>query len=69
MAMLSASSSAVARSPFCRPEDDSFLLLESKLRSLEEILRRSRGLPLHRTWIELPMTRRKSPCWRRKSSR
>jgi len=54
MAMLSASASAVARSPFCRPEEDPFLLLESTLRSLEEILIRRRGLPLRRTWIEQP---------------
>ena len=54
MAMLSASASVVARSPFCRPEEDPFLLLESSLRSMEEILRRSRGLPLRRTWIEQP---------------
>jgi hypothetical protein len=64
MAMLTASASAVARSPFCRPiapegafckpEEDPFLLLESTLRSMEEILRRSRGLPLRRTWIEQP---------------
>ena len=54
MAMLSASASVVARSPFCRPEEDPFLLLESTLRSLEEILRRSQGLPLRRTWIEQP---------------
>ena len=54
MAMLSASASVVAGSPFCRPEEDPFLLLESTLRSMEEILRRSRGLPLRRTWIEQP---------------
>ena len=54
MAMLSASASVVARSPFCRPEEDPFLLLDSTLRSMEEILRRSRGLPLRRTWIEQP---------------
>ena len=54
MALLSASASVVARSPFCRPEEDPFLLLESSLRSMEEILRRSRGLPLRRTWIEQP---------------
>ena len=46
--------SAAAASPFCRPEEDPFLLLESTLRSMEEILRRSRGLPLRRTWIEQP---------------
>jgi hypothetical protein len=49
MAMLSA-----AASPFCRPEEDPFLLLESTLRSIEEILRRSRGMALRRTWIEQP---------------
>ncbi len=53
MATLSAGSSA-ATSPFCRPEEDPFLLLESTLRSLEEILGRSRGLPLRRIWIEQP---------------
>ncbi len=52
--MLTASASAVSRSPFCKPEEDPFLLLESTLRSMEEILRRSRGLPLRRTWIEQP---------------
>jgi hypothetical protein len=63
MAMLSAGTSAVTRSPFCRiapegafckTEEDSFLLLKSTLRSMEEILRRSCGLPLRRTWIEQP---------------
>ena len=47
-------SRSAAASPFCRPEEDPFLLLESTLRSMEEILRRSRGLPLRRTWIEQP---------------
>jgi hypothetical protein len=41
-------------SPFCRPEEDPFLLLESTLRSVEAILLRRRGLPLRRTWIEQP---------------
>ena len=45
---------SAAASPFCRPEEDPFLLLESTLRSMEEILRRRRGLPLRRTWIEQP---------------
>jgi len=49
MALLSA-----AASPFCRPEEDPFLLLESTLRSVGEILVRRRGLPLRRTWIEQP---------------
>jgi hypothetical protein len=63
MAMLSAGTSAVIRSPFCRiapegafckTEEDSFLLLKSTLRSMEEILRRCLWLPLRRTWIEQP---------------
>jgi hypothetical protein len=41
-------------SAFCRPEEDPFLLLESTLRSVEEILVRRRGLPLRRTWLEQP---------------
>jgi hypothetical protein len=41
-------------SAFCRPEEDPFLLLESALRSVEEILQRRRGLPLRRTWLEQP---------------
>ena len=49
MAMLSA-----AASPFCSPEEDPFLLLESTLQSVQEILWRRRGLPLRRTWIEQP---------------
>jgi hypothetical protein len=53
MAPLSAGNSA-STSPFCRPEEDPFLLLESTLRSVEEILLRRRGLPLRRTWIEQP---------------
>ncbi len=44
----------VACSPFCRREEDPFLLLESTLRSLQEILRRSQGLPLRRPWDEQP---------------
>jgi hypothetical protein len=49
MATLSA-----AASPFCRPEEDPFLLLESSLKAIERILLRRRGLPLRRTWIEQP---------------
>ncbi len=41
-------------SSFCSPQEDPFLLLESTLRSVEEILLRRRGLPLRRTWIEQP---------------
>jgi hypothetical protein len=53
MAIQSTGFSAAA-SPFCRPEEDPFLLLESTLRSVEEILLRRRGMPLRRTWIEQP---------------
>ena len=49
MATLSA-----AASPFCRPEEDPFLLLESSLKAIERILQQRRGLPLRRTWIEQP---------------
>jgi hypothetical protein len=45
---------ATAASPFCRPEEDPFLLLESSLRAVQEILLRRRGLPLRRSWIEQP---------------
>ena len=47
-------SRSAAASPFCRAEEDPFLLLESTLRAVEEILLRRRGLPLRRTWIEQP---------------
>ena len=49
MAMLSA-----AASPFCRPEEDPFLLLESSLKAIERILQLRQGLPLRRSWIEQP---------------
>ncbi|MCP9882084.1 hypothetical protein KBY65_06295 [Cyanobium sp. Alchichica 3B3-8F6] len=48
-----ASLSATA-SPFCRPEEDPFLLLESTLRSIEVVLMLRRDLPLRHTWIEQP---------------
>ena len=44
----------VSRSPFCRPEEDPFLLLESTLRAIEGILQRSQGQPLRRLWDEQP---------------
>jgi|688.fasta_scaffold09829_8 hypothetical protein len=53
MAMVSARGSAAA-SPFCRPAEDPFLLLESSLRAVQEILLRRRGLPLRRSLIEQP---------------
>ena len=43
-----------APSPFCSPEEDPFLLLQSTLRCVERILQRSAGRPLRRTWIEIP---------------
>ena len=43
-----------APSPFCSPEEDPFLLLQSTLRCVERILQRSAGRPLRRTWIEFP---------------
>ncbi len=49
-----AATTGVARSLFCRPEEDPFLLLESTLRSIEGMLRRRQGLPLRRSWIEQP---------------
>ena len=45
---------SAAASPFCRPEEDPFLLLESSLKAIERNLQRRRGLPLRRTWIEQP---------------
>jgi hypothetical protein len=45
---------STAASPFCRPEEDPFLLLESSLKAIERILQVRRGLPLRRTWIEQP---------------
>jgi hypothetical protein len=49
MATLSA-----AASPFCRPEEDPFLLLESCGKAIESILRGHAGRPLRRTWIDRP---------------
>ncbi len=43
-----------AAAPYCRPEEDPFLLLESSLRAVQEILLRRRGLPLQRSWIVQP---------------
>jgi len=41
-----------AQSPFCRPEEDPFLLLDRASRSIEQLLRRDQ--PLRRTWSEQP---------------
>jgi hypothetical protein len=54
MATLNTFPPASTASPFCSPEEDPILLLESTLRSVQEILIRRRGLPLRRTWIEQP---------------
>jgi hypothetical protein len=43
-----------AASPFCRPEEDPFLLLESCGKAIESILRGHAGRPLRRTWIQHP---------------
>ena len=43
-----------AASPFCRPEEDPFLLLESCGKAIEGILRGHAGRPLRRTWIQHP---------------
>ncbi len=43
-----------AHLPFCRPEEDPFLLLESSLRCIEALLQGSGGQPLRRTWIAHP---------------
>ena len=48
------SSAAAAVSPFCRPEEDPFLLLESCGKAIESILRGHSGRPLRRTWIQHP---------------
>ena len=42
------------RSPFCSPQEDPFLLLESTKSAIESILRAHAGRPLRRTWIEHP---------------
>ena len=46
--------SSAATSPFCRPEEDPFLLLESCGKAIESILRGHAGRPLRRTWIDRP---------------
>ncbi|MBD2551358.1 hypothetical protein H6G65_17565 [Microcystis elabens FACHB-917] len=45
---------SAAASPFCRPEEDPFLLLESCGKAIEAILRGHAGRPLRRTWIDRP---------------
>ena len=45
---------AAARSPYGRPEEDPFLLLETALKAVQSLLRNADGLPLRRTWIDCP---------------
>jgi hypothetical protein len=54
MAQMIMASHSASASPFCRPEEDPFLLLASTLRSIEVVLMLRRDLPLRRTWIEQP---------------
>ncbi len=42
----------ITMSPYCSPEQDPFLLLESSLRCIEHILRCHVNQPLRRSWIE-----------------
>ena len=44
----------ITTSPYCSPQQDPFLLLESSLRSIEHILRCHVNQPLRRSWIEHP---------------
>jgi hypothetical protein len=44
----------ILTSPFCRPEEDPFLLVESCHSALQWLLRRYEGQPLRRTWIDHP---------------
>jgi hypothetical protein len=41
-------------SPFCRPEEDPVLLIESCFRAIQWQLRLHQGQPLRRTWIDQP---------------
>lgn len=44
----------ILSSPFCKPEEDPVLLVESCHSALEWLLRRYAGQPLRRTWIDHP---------------
>lgn len=54
MCRLAPGRSSLGPSPFCRPEEDPFLLLQSTLSCVVRILKLSVGKPLRRTWIEHP---------------
>ncbi len=45
---------STSASPFCRPEEDPLLLLESCGKAIESILRGHAGRPLRRSWIDRP---------------
>jgi hypothetical protein len=45
---------SVSASPFCRPEEDPFLLLESCGKAIEGILRAHAGRPLQGNWMDRP---------------
>jgi hypothetical protein len=65
-----AATTGVARSLFCRLEEDPFLLLvlllESTLRSIEGMLLRRQGCLYGAAGWSSPMGRRRSRCWRRR---
>jgi hypothetical protein len=41
-------------SPFCRPEEDPVLLVESCYKAVRWLLRRHEGQPMRRTWVDQP---------------
>jgi hypothetical protein len=45
---------SASASPFCRPEEDPFLLLEACGKAIEGILRGHAGRPLRRSWSDRP---------------
>jgi hypothetical protein len=45
---------SASASPFCRPEEDPFMLLEACGKAIESILRGHAGRPLRRSWIDRP---------------
>ena len=50
-----------APSPFCSPEKDPFLLLQSTLSCVERILQRSSDRPLLNDWRECAQRARQKP--------
>jgi hypothetical protein len=68
MATLSAGNSAAAF-PFCRPEEDPFLLLEYFGKAIESILRGHAGGRCGAPGLIGPKGKRRSPGWRKKCCR